>query len=59
MYIVVEAVKALYTSVEDAGLVHDEGEWYGGQVLDSTDAAGRAAGSAWRWCAGAASRGSR
>lgn len=39
MYIVIEAVNFLYTSVENAGLVYDEGEWYGGNVLDSNDVA--------------------
>ncbi|GLZ30908.1 hypothetical protein Lesp02_30970 [Lentzea sp. NBRC 105346] len=39
MYIVVEAVWFLYMSVDDAGLVYDEGEWYGGEVLDSAEVA--------------------
>ncbi len=39
MYIVMEAVNFLYMSVDDAGLVYDEGEWFGGTVLDSEDVA--------------------
>jgi len=39
MYLVMGAVNFLYMSVEDAGLVYDEGEWFGGVVLDSTDVA--------------------
>ncbi|WP_113698626.1 HEPN-associated N-terminal domain-containing protein [Nonomuraea lactucae] len=39
MHIVMRAVRFLYMSVEDAGLVHDEGEWFGGHVFDSADVA--------------------
>ncbi|MBY8861230.1 RES domain-containing protein [Nocardia sp. CA2R105] len=39
MYIVVEAVRFLYMSVDDAGLVYDEGEWFGGEVLESAEVA--------------------
>jgi len=39
MYLVMEAVNFLYMSVEDAGLVYDEGEWFGGEVLHSIDVA--------------------
>lgn len=39
MYIVMEAVTFLYTEVENAGLAYDEGEWYGGEVLNPTDVA--------------------
>jgi len=39
MYLVMAAVTFLYQTVEDAGLVLDEGEWIGGAVIDSSDVA--------------------
>lgn len=39
MYIVMRAINFLYMSVDDANLFWEEGEYVGGQVMDSTDVA--------------------